>query len=153
LYVCVILPYYAGKAIQVATQNKVLSAKEKLKSVREKPSNLLKEPPKKKVVTGIGTLKIKVLKNPSQVQKKYLGQFLEEKQISIKELKNTFSSIEDNELFDKSNLKSLSSVANIIKELKAGKVLTFFLTGGRETNIFKYLGNDIFHLTEYSVEI
>jgi hypothetical protein len=145
--------YYAGKAIQAVTQNKVLLAKEKLKSVREKSKDILAEPTKKQEVTDIGTLKIKVLKNFNVVQKKYVNQFLEEEQIAIGTLKEHLLYLEKKQLFDKSNSKSLSSVASIVKELKAGKVLSCVLTSEKKTTILKYLEKDILQSIDYSVEI
>jgi hypothetical protein len=145
--------YYAGKTIQEAATKKVLLAKEKLKLVRDKSSNILEETPKNKNVNGIGTLKVKVLKNPNQVQKKYVSQFLEEEQTTIGTLKEHLLYIEKQQLFDKSNIKALSSVAGIIKELKAGKVLSCVLTSEKKTTILKYLENDILQSFDYSVEI
>jgi hypothetical protein len=145
--------YYAGKAIQVATQKMVLPVKEKLKSVREKSKDILAESPKNKGLKAISTLKVKVLKNLNQIQKKYVSQFLEEEQITIGNLKEHLMYIEKKQLFDKSNSQSLSSVASIIKELKAGRVLTFTLASEKRTTIVKYLENDVLQSMDYSIEI
>jgi predicted nucleic acid-binding Zn ribbon protein len=143
--------YYAGKAIHLENQNKVLLVKKKLQSVREKSSSILNESLPKKRVNGIGTLKIKVLKNLSQVQKNYASKCLKQEQISIETLEEHLYSIANQQFFDTSNVASLKGAASIMKELLTGKVLSFTL--GKETTIFKYLGNNTVSSWDYSVEI
>ncbi len=146
--------YYAGKTIiEAARPNKVLPGQEKLKSARGKSSNHLKERPKKQEVPVIGRLKIKELKNFNEVQKKYQRQFIEEEQLTIDMLKEQLSYLENQQLLDTSNSHCFSNVSNIIKELKAGKVLSCVLRGEKKTTILKYIQKDTFQSIDYSIEI